>query len=42
MNKLALIEALKKEAGITKNEDVTVVNLFFDEMAAALANGVRV
>ena len=42
MNKLDLIEALKAEAGLTKNEAVAVVNLFFDEMADALANGDRV
>ena len=42
MNKLDLIEALKAEAGITKNEAVAVVKLFFDEMADALANGDRV
>ena len=42
MNKLELIETLKTEAGLTKNEATTVVNLFFDEMANALANGGRV
>ncbi len=41
MNKLDLIEALKTEAGITKTEAMAVVNLFFDEMAKALANGGR-
>jgi len=41
MNKLDLIEALKTEAGITKTEAMAVVNLFFDEMANALANGDR-
>ena len=41
MNKLDLIEALKTEAGITKSEAMVVVNLFFDEMANALANGDR-
>jgi integration host factor subunit beta len=41
MNKSDLIEALKTEAGITKNEAMAVVNLFFDEMADALANGDR-
>ncbi len=41
MNKSDLIEALKTEAGITKNEATVVVNLFFDEMADALANGDR-
>ncbi len=42
MNKLELIETLKTEAGLTKNEATAVVHLFFDEMANALANGDRV
>ena len=42
MNKLDLIEALKKEAGITKNEASAAVKLFFNEMADAPANGKRV
>ena len=42
MNKLELIETLKTEAGITKREAAAVVNLFFGEMADALANGDRV
>ena len=42
MNKLDLIYALKKETGITKNEAMAVVNLFFDGMSNALANGDRV
>ena len=42
MNKLDLIETLKTEAGLTKKEATAVVNLFFDEMANALANGDRV
>ena len=42
MNKLDLIETLKTKAVLTKNEAVAVVNLFFDEMANALANGDRV
>ena len=42
MNKLELIEALKTEAGLTKNEATAVVNLFFNEMIDALANGDRV
>jgi integration host factor subunit beta len=42
MNKLELIETLKTEARITKNEATLVVNLFFDEMSNALANGDRV
>ena len=42
MNKLDLIKTLKAEAGLTKSEAMVVVNLFFDEMANALANGDRV
>jgi integration host factor subunit beta len=42
MNKLELIEALKAETGLTKNEATAVVNLFFDEMSNALAKGDRV
>jgi integration host factor subunit beta len=42
MNKLEIVETLKTEAGLTKNEATVVVNLFFDEMANALANGDRV
>ncbi len=42
MNKLELIDALKKETGITKNEAKLVVNLFFNEMSNAMANGDRV
>jgi integration host factor subunit beta len=42
MNKLDLIEALKAEAGLTKNEATAVVNLFFNEMLNALTNGDRV
>ena len=42
MNKLDLVEALKKETGITNFEAKKVVDLFFDEMAKALANGDRV
>jgi integration host factor subunit beta len=42
MNKLDLIEALKTEARLTKNEATAVVNLFFDEMANALVHGDRV
>jgi integration host factor subunit beta len=42
MNKLNLIEKLKAEAKLTKDESTTVVNLFFDEMASTLSNGDRV
>ncbi len=41
MNKLELIETLKTEAGLTKNEAAAVVHLFFDEMSSALAKGDR-
>ena len=41
MNKLELIETLKTEAGLTKNEATLVVHLFFDEMSNALAKGDR-
>jgi integration host factor subunit beta len=42
MNKIDLIEALKKEAGLSKIEARKIVDLFFDEMSNALANGDRV
>jgi integration host factor subunit beta len=42
MNKLELIEALKNETGIGKKEASSVVKLFFDKMAEALASGNRV
>jgi integration host factor subunit beta len=42
MNKLEIVETLKTETGLTKNEATEVVTLFFDEMANALANGDRV
>lgn len=42
MNKLELIETLKTKAELTKNEATAVVNLFFNEMATALASGDRV
>jgi integration host factor subunit beta len=42
MNKLELIETLKAKAELTKNEATAVVNLFFNEMANALASGDRV
>ncbi|MBW2200188.1 MAG: HU family DNA-binding protein, partial [Deltaproteobacteria bacterium] len=37
MNKLKLIETIKDETGLTKTEAKTVVNVFFDKMAGALA-----
>ncbi len=42
MNKLDLVNALKDEAKLSKLEAGAVVNLFFDEMANALAKGERV
>jgi len=42
MNKLELAEKLKEEAGLTKTEAKVLVDLFFDEMADALAKGDRV
>jgi len=42
MNKLELIDALQKETGLNKIEAKKVVNLFFDQMANALAKGDRV
>jgi len=42
MNKLDLIIALKNETKLTKPKAEAVVNLFFNEMADALAKGDRV
>lgn len=42
MNKLDLITTLKNETDLTKSEAKAVVNLFFNEMASALAKGDRV
>jgi len=42
MNKLELIATLKNEAELTKSEAAAVVDLFFNEMANALARGDRV
>ena len=42
MNKADLITALKNETDLTKLEAEAVVNLFFNEMANALAKGDRV
>lgn len=42
MNKLELVEALREEAGITKNEAEVIVNMVFEEMSNAMANGDRV
>lgn len=42
MNKLEIIAALKNEANISKAEAAKVVQLFFDNMADAMADGERV
>jgi integration host factor subunit beta len=42
MNKLELISALKNEASISKTDAAKVVEIFFDNMAEALAKGERV
>ena len=42
MNKLELISALKNEANISKSEVSKVVQIFFDNMADAMADGDRV
>ena len=41
MNKLGLMEELKKKAELTKSEAGNVVDLFFDEISNALNNGDR-
>jgi integration host factor subunit beta len=42
MNKLELISSLKNEADISKAEAANVVQIFFNDMAGALAEGDRV
>ena len=42
MNKLELISALKHEASISKLEAAKVVQIFFDSMTSAMAQGERV
>ena len=42
MNKMELIDTLRFETEITKSEATAVVDLFFSEMANALAKGDRV
>jgi len=42
MNKIDLIQALKDSNHLSKSEAETVINLFFDQMADALAQGDRV
>ncbi len=42
MNKLELISALKTDAGISKSEAAKIIQIFFDQMADAMALGERV
>ena len=42
MNKLELINTMRDECQISKKESATIVDLFFNEMANALAKGDRV
>ena len=42
MNKLELIDALRDECQISKTEAATMVDLFFDKISTALAEGDRV
>jgi integration host factor subunit beta len=42
MNKAGLTEALREETGLTRAKANEVVDLFFDEMSSALAQGDRV
>ena len=42
MNKLELICSLKTEANISKSEAAKVVQIFFDNMADAMARGERI
>jgi integration host factor subunit beta len=39
MQKLKLIDALKKECRISKKEAAAIVDLFFESMSEALARG---
>ena len=42
VNKLELIDTLRDECQISKKEAATIVDLFFDRISAALADGDRV
>ena len=42
MNKIDLINALKNECKLSKKEAATIVDLFFDKISSALAEGDRV
>ncbi len=41
MNRLDLIETLRKENGLSRNEASAVVKIFFDEIGNTLAKGDR-
>jgi len=42
VNKLELIATLRDECEITKNEAAAIVDIFFDQISAALAEGDRI
>jgi integration host factor subunit beta len=42
MNKMELIATLREKADISKNEAIEVVQIFFDSMTKAMAQGDRV
>ena len=42
MNKIEVINALRNECKISKKEAATIVDLFFDKISSALAEGDRV
>nr|HID60106.1 integration host factor subunit beta [Desulfobacterales bacterium] len=42
MNKSQLIDAFRKESGLTKNLAEDVINLFFDTMIDAMVKGERI
>jgi len=42
MNKLELVKTLRDECRISKKEAATIVDLFFDKISTALAEGDRV
>jgi len=42
MNKLELIATLREECRISKKEAATIIDIFFDQISTALAEGDRV
>jgi len=42
MNKLELIDTMKNECQVTKKEAAAIVDIFFDQISTALAEGDRV